>query len=43
MTVIHVLLFITALALPWLKLPGQGERTRSERLGAMVIVWLFIC
>jgi hypothetical protein len=42
MTVFHVLLFITALALPWLKLPGQGERTRSERLGSMIIVWLFI-
>ncbi len=34
--------FLTALALPWLPLPGQRDRTKSERLGAMVIVWVFI-
>ena len=34
--------FVTALALPWLPLPGQRDRTKSERLGAMVIVWVFI-
>ena len=34
--------FLTALALPWLPLPGQRERTKSQRLGAMVIVWVFI-
>ena len=34
--------FVTALVLPWLPLPGQRDRTKSERLGAMVIVWVFI-
>ncbi len=34
--------FVTALALPWLPLPGQRDRTRWERLSAMVIVWVFI-
>jgi hypothetical protein len=34
--------FLTALALPWLPLPGQRDRTKSERLSAMVIVWVFI-
>ncbi|WP_040862716.1 membrane protein [Nocardia niigatensis] len=34
--------FATALALPWLPLPDQRRRTKSERLGAMVIVWVFI-
>ena len=34
--------FLTALALPWLPLPDQRDRTKSERLGAMVIVWVFI-
>lgn len=34
--------FVTALVLPWLLLPGQRDRTKSERLGAMVIVWVFI-
>ena len=43
MTVIHILLFATALALPWLNLPGQERRTRSQKLDAMVIVWIFIC
>ena len=35
-------LFVTALALPWVPLPGQGDRTRAERLGATIIVWVFI-
>ena len=43
MTVLHICAFATALTLPWLRLPGQGERTRSQRLDAMVIVWMFIC
>ena len=34
--------FVTALVMPWLPLPGQRDRTRSERLGSMVIVWVFI-
>ena len=34
--------FLTALALPWLPLPDQRDRTKSERLSAMVIVWVFI-
>jgi hypothetical protein len=35
-------LFVTALALPWVPLPGQRDRTRAERLGATIIVWVFI-
>ena len=34
--------FLTALALPWFPLPDQRDRTKSERLSAMVIVWVFI-
>lgn len=34
--------FVTALVLPWLPLPGQRHRAKSERLGAMIIVWVFI-
>ena len=34
--------FLAALAMPWLPLPGQRDRTRSERLGSMIIVWVFI-
>jgi hypothetical protein len=34
--------FVAALAMPWLPLPGQRDRTRSERLGSMIIVWVFI-
>jgi hypothetical protein len=37
-----VLCFVAALAMPWLPLPGQRDRTRSERLGSMIIVWVFI-
>jgi hypothetical protein len=43
MTVLHVCLFATALALPWMNLPGMQGRSRSQRLDGMVIVWLFIC
>lgn len=43
MTVIHVCLFATALALPWANLPGMKGRTRSQRLDGTIIVWLFIC
>ena len=35
-------IFVTALALPWLRFGDQRERTNSERLGAMIIVWVFI-
>lgn len=42
LVVFVVACFVTALALPWLPLPDQRGRTRSERLGAMVIVWVFI-
>ncbi|TQR85036.1 hypothetical protein D8S82_18735 [Mycobacterium hodleri] len=34
--------FVTALALPWLPLPGRRDHTRSDRLAAMIIVWVFI-
>lgn len=43
MTILHVLLFATALALPWMKLPGMRDRTRAQRMDGMIIVWLFIC
>ena len=43
MTLLSVGLFATALALPWMNLPGQGTRTKSQRLDGMVLVWLFIC
>jgi hypothetical protein len=43
MAAIHVCLFATALGLPWMNLPGMEDRTRSQRLDGMVIVWLFIC
>ncbi|MGO4443443.1 hypothetical protein AB4Z42_08795 [Mycobacterium sp. 2YAF39] len=42
LVILVVCCFATALALPWLPLPDQRDRTRSERLGAMVIVWVFI-
>lgn len=42
LVVLVVCCFLTALALPWLPLPGQRNRTKSERLGAMIIVWVFI-
>ena len=35
-------IFVTALVLPWLPFGDQRERTKSQRLGAMVIVWVFI-
>ncbi len=43
MVLFHVALFATALALPWMPLPGQRGRTRAEKLSATVIVWVFIC
>lgn len=43
MVLLHVAAFATALALPWMPLPGQRGRTRSEKLSATVIVWIFIC
>lgn len=42
LVVLVICAFVTALALPWLRLPGQRDRTKSERLGAMIIVWVFI-
>lgn len=42
MVIVVVGCFATALLLPWLPLPDQRTRTRGERLGAMVIVWVFI-
>ena len=41
MTVIHILCFVTALALPWL-LREKRALPRSQRLDAMIIVWVFI-
>ncbi len=43
MVLLHVVAFATALALPWLPLRDQRDRTRSQRLDATVIVWIFIC
>lgn len=34
--------FAVALTLPWIPFADQRTRTRAERLGAMVIVWVFI-
>ena len=34
--------FVTALVLPWLRVSDQRDRTRRDRLGAMIIVWVFI-
>ena len=42
LVVIVVGCFLTALALPWLPLPDQRHRTKSQRFGSMVIVWVFI-
>jgi hypothetical protein len=42
MVVVVVGCFATALLLPWLPLADQRTRTRAERLGAMIIVWVFI-
>lgn len=43
MTLVGVLVFATALALPWMNLPGMGVRTKAEKLDGTIIVWLFIC
>ncbi|BBX12787.1 MULTISPECIES: hypothetical protein [Mycobacteriaceae] len=42
MVVVVVGCFVTALILPWVALGDQRSRTRAERFGAMVIVWVFI-
>lgn len=42
LVILVVACFVTALALPWLPLPDQRDRTKAERLGAMIIVWVFI-
>ncbi|MEO9328935.1 hypothetical protein [Gordonia aurantiaca] len=42
LVVLVVLTFVTALTLPWLPLPDRRDRSRSDRLGAMIIVWVFI-
>lgn len=42
MTVLHILCFAGALALPWLPLPGRADHSRSQRFDAMVIIWIFI-
>ncbi|KIU15233.1 membrane protein [Mycolicibacterium llatzerense] len=34
--------FVAALVLPWIAFADQRTRTRAERFGAMVIVWVFI-
>lgn len=43
MTIVGVLVFATALALPWINLPGMGGRTKAQKLDGMILVWLFIC
>lgn len=42
MVLVVICCFITALVLPWLPLKDQRDRTRWDRLSAMVIVWIFI-
>ncbi|EID12867.1 membrane protein [Mycolicibacterium phlei] len=42
MTVVVVGCFATALILPWLRVGDRRDWTRADRLGAMVIVWVFI-
>ena len=42
LVILVVACFVTALTLPWLPLPDQRDRTKAERLGAMIIVWVFI-
>lgn len=43
MTIVGVLVFATALSLPWMNLPGMGGRTRAQKMDGMILVWLFIC
>ncbi|OMC12075.1 hypothetical protein A5735_14130 [Mycolicibacter heraklionensis] len=42
LVVVVVGCFVTALLLPWVPRGDQRSRTRAQRLGAMVIVWVFI-
>lgn len=42
MTIVGVLLFATALTLPWLNLRGMEARSRAEKFDGMIIVWIFI-
>nr|WP_090281560.1 hypothetical protein [Mycolicibacterium komanii]CRL78124.1 Emopamil binding protein [Mycolicibacterium komanii] len=42
MVIVVVGCFVTALALPWLRVGDRRDWTRGDRLGAMVIVWVFI-
>lgn len=42
MVIVVVCCFATALALPWLRVADRRDWTRRDRLGAMVIVWVFI-
>lgn len=42
MVVVVVGCFVTALVLPWLRVGDRRDWTRADRLGAMVIVWVFI-
>lgn len=42
LVVVVVGCFATALLLPWVPRGDQRTRTRAQRLGAMVIVWVFI-
>ncbi len=42
LVILVVACFVTALVLPWLPVADQRDRTKAQRLGAMVIVWVFI-
>lgn len=42
MVIVVIGCFATALILAWLPMPGQRDRSKWERLSAMVIVWVFI-
>ncbi|VCT92550.1 hypothetical protein MHAS_04280 [Mycolicibacterium hassiacum DSM 44199] len=42
MVIVVVGCFVTALALPWLRVGDRRDWTRADRLGAMIIVWVFI-
>lgn len=42
MVVVVVGCFVAALVMPWLRVGDRRDWTRADRLGAMVIVWVFI-
>jgi hypothetical protein len=42
MVIVVVGCVVTALALPWLRVGDRRDWTRADRLGAMIIVWVFI-